>query len=234
MKIEPITGSAAEAYHRTGSRSLNRYHDFVDLLVDVGTGIADGHTVVDLCCGSGELETILSSRFQSLNLVGVDLSEDMVRMARNDAAGESNVLEFRRGDAQSLEGMEDLIGKADLVISRHAFHRLTRLSAGLSTMLSLVKPGGFIFNSSFMHLDDFDEPGFLKWVQFLTERPFSPEMRVEWALAHHYSPRIQDYREAMAQAASGTPVSEQRVWVDDQGYGIPTVKCFARRAPIKA
>jgi 8-demethylnovobiocic acid C8-methyltransferase len=228
MKIEPITGSEAEAFHRMGSRAFDRYNEFVDLLV--GAGIADGQTVVDLCCGSGELEIILSSRFPSLKLVGIDLSEDMVRIAREYAAEQGKALEFRHGDAQLLAGKEDLLEKADLVISRHAFHRLTRLSAGFATMLRLVKPGGAILNCSFMHLSDFDEPGFRTWLQFLNERPWDPEMQVVWALAHHYAPRLQDYREALAQAASETPVSEQRVWVDNQGYGVSTVKCFARRA----
>ncbi|MBT2528781.1 class I SAM-dependent methyltransferase [Streptomyces sp. ISL-99] len=228
MKIEPITGSEAEAFHRMGSRAFHMYNEFVDLLV--GAGIADGQTVVDLCCGSGELEIILSSRFPSLKLVGIDLSEDMVRIARGYAAEQGKALEFRHGDAQLLAGMEDLLEKADLVVSRHAFHRLTRLSAAFSTMLRLVKPGGAILNCSFMNPSDFDEPQFRTWLQFLNQRPWDSEMQAVWALAHHHAPRLQDYREALAQAASETPVSEQRVWVDDQGYGVPTVKCFARRA----
>lgn len=228
MKIEPITGSEAEAFHRMGSRAFDRYNEFVDLLV--GAGIADCQTLVDLGCGSGELEIILSSRFPSLKLVGIDLSEDMVRIARGYAAEQGKAVEFRHGDAQLLDGKEDLLGKADLVVSRHAFHRLTRLSAGFATMLRLVKPGGAILNCSFLHLSDFDEQGFRTWLQFLIGRPWDPEMRVAWALAHYYAPRLQDYREALAQAAGETPVSEQRVWVDDQGYGVSTVKCFARRA----
>jgi 8-demethylnovobiocic acid C8-methyltransferase len=228
MKIEPITGSEAEAFHRMGSRAFYRYNEFVDLLV--GAGLADGQTVVDLCCGSGELEIILSSRFPSLNLVGIDLSEDMIRIARGYAAEQGKALEFRHGDAQLLAGKEDLLGKADLVVSRHAFHRLTRLPAAFATMLRLVKPGGAILNCSFMHLSDFDEPGFRTWVQFLNDRPWDSEMQAVWALAHYYAPRLEDYREALAEAASETPVSEQRVWVDNQGYGVSTVKCFARRA----
>jgi 8-demethylnovobiocic acid C8-methyltransferase len=228
MKTEPITGSGAEAFHRMGSRALHKYDEFVDLLV--GAGIEDGQTVVDLCCGSGELEIILSSRFPSLNLIGVDLSEDMVRIARGYAAEEGKTVEFRYGDAQLLAGMEDLVGKADLVVSRHAFHRLTRLPAGFATMLSLVKPGGAILNCSFLHLSDFDEPEFRTWLQFLTGGRWDPEMQVAWALAHHHAPRLQDYHEALAQAVGETPVSEQRIWVDNQGYGVSTVKCFARRA----
>ncbi|MFF5087855.1 8-demethylnovobiocic acid C(8)-methyltransferase [Streptomyces niveus] len=228
MKIEAITGSEAEAFHRMGSQASPRYDEFVDLLV--GAGIADGQTVVDLCCGSGELEVILSSRFPSLNLVGVDLSEDMVRIAREYAAEQGKALEFRHGDAQLLAGMEDLAGKADLVVSRNAFHRLTRLPAAFDTMLRLAKPGGAVLNCSFIHPSDFDESGFRAWVTFLNQRPWDSEMQIVWALAHHYAPRLDDYREALAQAARETPVSEQRVWIDDQGYGVPTVKCFARRA----
>jgi 8-demethylnovobiocic acid C8-methyltransferase len=228
MKIEPITGSEAEAFHRMGSRAFPRYDEFVNLLVDAG--IADGQTVVDLCCGSGELEIILSSRFPSLNLVGIDLSEDMVRIAGEYAAEQGKTVEFRHGDAQLLDGKEDLLDRADLVVSRHAFHRLTRLPAAFATMLRLVKPGGVILNCSFLHLSDFDEPGFRTWVQFLHERPWDPEMRIAWALAHYYAPRLQDYRDALAKAVSETPVSEQRIWVDNQGYGVSTVKCFARRA----
>jgi 8-demethylnovobiocic acid C8-methyltransferase len=228
MQTEPITGSAAEAYHRMGSRAFERYKEFVDLLV--GAGIEDGQTVVDLCCGSGELEVILSSRFPSLNLIGIDLSEDMIRLARGYAAEQGKALEFRHGDVQTLDGKEDLVGTADLVVSRHAFHRLTRLADGFSTMLRLAKPGGAILNCSFLHLSDFDEAGFRTWVQFLNDRPWDAEMQSVWALAHYYAPRLQDYRDALAQAAGETPVSEQRIWVDNQGYGVATVKCFARRA----
>ncbi|MEV7387082.1 class I SAM-dependent methyltransferase [Streptomyces sp. NPDC091215] len=228
MKTEPITGSAAEAYHRMGSQAFHKYDEFVDLMV--GAGIADGQTVVDLCCGSGELEIILSSRFPALKLVGVDLSQDMVRIAREYAAEQGKALEFRHGDAQLLAGMEDLAGKADLVVTRHAFHRITRLSAGFDTMLRLVKPGGAILNVSFLQISDFDEPGFRTWLKFLNQRPWDSEMQAVWALAHHHAPRLEEYREALARAVAETPVSEQRIWVDDNGYGVPTVKCFARRA----
>lgn len=228
MKIEAITGIEAEGFHQMGARSFARYDEFVDLLV--GAGVADAETVVDLGCGSGELEVILSSRFPSLNLIGIDLSEDMIRIARGYAAEQGKAVEFRLGDAQVLDGKEDLVGKADLVVTRHAFHRLTRLSDGFSTMLRLVKPGGVIINASFLNVGDFDEPGFLTWLQFLTGRPWIPEMQVAWALAHYYSPRLEEYHAALARAAAETPVSEQRIWVDDNGYGVPTVKCFARRA----
>lgn len=228
MKIEPITGTDAEAYHRMGSRAFERYNEFVDLLVD--NGLADGQTVVDLCCGSGELEIILNSRFPSLKLIGVDLSEDMIRIAREYAADQGRTLEFRHGDVQSLAGMEDLVGRADMVVSRHAFHRLTKLPAGFDTMLRLVKPGGAVVNCSFLHLSDFDEPGFRTWVRFLNDRPWDADMQAVWALAHYHAPRLDDYRAALAEAAEKTPASEQRIWVDNRGYGVSTVKCFARRA----
>ena len=101
-------------------------------------------TVLNLGCGSGRHDRCLVER--GYTVTGVDLSEEMLRAARNAAAG-TDALSYVRGDARSIR-----LGKTfDVVIS--LFHVMSYqvtnrdLLEAFATAHAHLKPGGlFIFD----------------------------------------------------------------------------------------
>jgi SAM-dependent methyltransferase len=76
-------------------RSVARYQDrFM-----AATGISAGSAVLDIGCGTGETTRAAARLASGGSAVGIDLSGDMIAVARSRAAGIPNV-SFVRGDAQ--------------------------------------------------------------------------------------------------------------------------------------
>lgn len=102
-------------------------------------GIQPGENVVDVGCGAG-IDSLIAARMTGASgqVVGVDMSPDMLEKARRAADGRDNV-EFREGYGEELP-VED--GWADVVISNGALNLMPDKSAGLNEMHRVLKPGG--------------------------------------------------------------------------------------------
>lgn len=102
--------------------------------------LEEGATIVDLGIGPGLLALELHKRWPQAKIVGVDPSDEMLSIARRNAAaaGISN-LETKRGSAEELPlGPES----ADVVISQSSFHEWEDPRRGLGQVLRVLKPGG--------------------------------------------------------------------------------------------
>jgi ubiquinone/menaquinone biosynthesis C-methylase UbiE len=107
---------------------------------EVARAIAASHpsgTLVDLGSGTGFLATEVAKLAPQAEVVGIDLSPEMVRSALAHARGLTNV-EFRVGDvaALPLEG-----GSADFVFSTGAMHHWQDLPAAFAEVRRVLKPG---------------------------------------------------------------------------------------------
>ena len=118
------------------------HHPLLPELAALGVGTA-GRRAVDLGCGSGRTALELASTFDEV--VGVDLSEPLLALARRNAddAGRTNVsfvphdlATFRSGGPGS-EGF-------DLVFSSTALHHVEDLDAALASIRDLAAPGGWV------------------------------------------------------------------------------------------
>ena len=97
-------------------------------------------SVLDIGCGTGNLTLRLSEAGQPCRIVGVDISEGVLEVARQQAAkGGSANCEFVKGNACCLPFGD---GEFDLVVSNMVFHLLPDLSAGLAEVLRVLKPSG--------------------------------------------------------------------------------------------
>jgi cyclopropane fatty-acyl-phospholipid synthase-like methyltransferase len=63
-------------------------------------GLAAGHRVLDCPCGHGRHALALARR--GCQVIGIDYSQYALRFARQDAAAESLLVDFRQGDMQEL------------------------------------------------------------------------------------------------------------------------------------
>ena len=75
----------------------------------------DGNAVLDIGCGAGELSLAVARQRPGAHVVGVDLSGDLIAVARERASQHGNV-RFVEGDAG---GWNDPAFRPDVLMSRH-------------------------------------------------------------------------------------------------------------------
>ena len=106
--------------------------------------------VLDLACGTGSITTRLAKR--GYDMIGIDLSEDMLSIAMEKATNENLDIRFIRQDMTSFE----LYGSVDAIICTLDAVNYITSPAKLQKMFELVKyylnPNGiFIFDISSEH-----------------------------------------------------------------------------------
>ncbi len=138
MVTDYDSGQFAELYQETLAlpfRSRVEAYSFRKLIGDVR-----GKQVLDAACGDGHYSRILR-RAGAARVIGIDIAERMIALARDQEAREPLGIEYAVEDAQAVVPRQDF----DLVVAAwllcHARDRaeLLRVCAGLA---SRVKPGG--------------------------------------------------------------------------------------------
>jgi len=98
-----------------------------------------GMTVVDLACGNGPLCEILAERVGSSGcVIGVDLSDDELKLAGERLSGYSNIRLLKESAAKL--SLSD--ASADLVVCHMAFMLFTPLAQTVREIGRVLKPGG--------------------------------------------------------------------------------------------
>ena len=87
-------------------------------LAEAIAGKLKGGTLIDLGAGTGYLSIEIAKRVPALNVYGIDLSKEMVKIARKHAEGVENV-RFEIGNAADLP-FED--GSIDFIVSTGSLH----------------------------------------------------------------------------------------------------------------
>jgi len=104
-------------------------------------GVGAGASVLDCCCGTGDLALELATRVgRSGEVIGVDFAEEMLVQARRKAerAGADNV-RFVHGDALRLPLTDDRVAAATVAFGAR---NLADLDGGLRELVRVVRPGG--------------------------------------------------------------------------------------------
>jgi ubiquinone/menaquinone biosynthesis C-methylase UbiE len=101
--------------------------------------LAQGATIVDLGTGPGVLALELGKLWPQARIIGIDLSGDMLDIARKNsvAAGVSN-FETRMGRAEEIP-LES--SSVNLVVSQSSFHEWEDQQQGLLEVFRVLKPG---------------------------------------------------------------------------------------------
>ncbi len=103
-------------------------------------GLAHGERLLDVGCGLGEAGLTLARDLgEGGELVGIDLSESMLRVARANAAAAPCRVRFTVGDARSLDEPDDSF---DAVRSERTLQWLADPAAAVAEMVRVVRPGG--------------------------------------------------------------------------------------------
>jgi len=128
------------AYAAWRASTLGRITDRLeqDLILDQ-IGPPTGRRILDVGCGDGVLAVGLARR--GANVVGVDVSSDMLAAARSRALGEGQNVTF---DEARAEALPFATGAFDTVVAVTVLCFVADASAGLTEMARVLRPGGLL------------------------------------------------------------------------------------------
>ncbi len=126
-------------YSRLASRYDTRWRSYVEASVRETlrrAQVMPGERVLDVGCGTGVLLEELSSRAPRASLAGVDLSEEMLEVARRRLGA---AIELRLAPAEVLPFADATL---DVVVSTNVFHYIRHPRSALCEMHRVLKRGG--------------------------------------------------------------------------------------------
>ena len=102
------------------------------------SGVLD---ILDLGCGTGEITRRLAAHYPQARLVGVDILESNLVLARRDSANLGERVQYMQGDAFALE----IDGASiDLVVCRHMSQSVPDFPLVLAEITRVLKAGGWL------------------------------------------------------------------------------------------
>jgi SAM-dependent methyltransferase len=125
---------AAEAYEAAFVPAF--FAQWAPILCDAA-GVTAGQRILDVACGTGIVARTAADRVGTANVVGVDLNEAMLTVARRVRPD----IDWRQGDAAALP-LDD--GSADTVLCQMALMFLPDRVTALREMARVAHPGGTI------------------------------------------------------------------------------------------
>ena len=105
----------------------------------IGYGLSGGLDILDVGCGTGEITARLAELYPKAILVGVDLIERHLELAKTRCAGLGGRAVFRQADAFALPFAD---ASFDLVVCRHMLQAVPRPQAAMAEMVRVLRPGG--------------------------------------------------------------------------------------------
>ncbi len=106
-----------------------------------GYRLTGAFDALDVGCGTGEITSRLADLYPQAKLVGVDLIEAHLEIARARTAPLGERVSFRAADAFALPFDA---GAFDLVVCRHMLQAVPRPEEAMAEMVRVLKPGGRI------------------------------------------------------------------------------------------
>lgn len=97
--------------------------------------------ILDLGCGTGEISSRLAAAFPRAQVVGVDLLEGHLALARARYAQLSPRLAFAQGDGFALAFPD---GAFDLAVCRHVLQSVPEPERIVAELARVVRPGGWL------------------------------------------------------------------------------------------
>lgn len=130
-----------EQYDRVATKYDRRWSSYITNTLSFlqnWTQISSQDKVLDIACGTGEFERLVLTQEPTQEIVGVDISEKMLAIARQKLHAYPNV-SFHTAPASALPFCDNSF---DLVVSASSFHYFEDPVAALVEMKRVLKPNG--------------------------------------------------------------------------------------------
>ena len=119
-----------------------------------------GDRVLDLGCGAGWATRLLAAKVPRGEVIGIDISDEMVRRAEQASKQFSNA-SYRVGSAQKIPSEDNVFTK---VLSVESFYYYADQGRALDELFRVMAPGGRFFILINLYADN---PLSLRWVESL-------------------------------------------------------------------
>ena len=96
-------------------------------------------SVLDVGCGTGELEAVLAAKYPQATFTGIDLEETHLDRARAKNAKFGSRVQFQTGDALAIPFSDNSF---DFVVCRHLLQAVPNAPQVLREIRRVLKPGG--------------------------------------------------------------------------------------------
>ena len=165
--------------------------------------------ILDLGCGTGEITRRLAERHPQATLLGIDILEGNLALARRDSAAFGARIRYAQGDAFAL----DLADAAfDLVVCRHMSQAVPDFPLVLAEITRVLKPGGWLHLLS-------EDYGMLHFPATLDDAGFDPDRfwnqnAIAFLRSIHCDGRIGRHSPTLLQAAGYLDIAMDYVSVD--------------------
>ena len=135
MHSEPAPyDKQANRYDRTWRRYIARTLGFLKASIS----FRSSDKILDIACGTGEFECRILREHPDQQMIGIDISENMLNFAREKCRAYSNAA-FLKADASALPFPDQTF---DLVISANSLHYVAKPGASLAEMRRVLLPKG--------------------------------------------------------------------------------------------
>jgi SAM-dependent methyltransferase len=98
-------------------------------------------SILDVGCGRGNSFRLLHDKFLPQRLIGVDIDERSLRLARSQVVHDHLQVELLQSDGATLE-LPD--GSVSMLFCHQTFHHLVRQQEALSEFYRVLQPGGLL------------------------------------------------------------------------------------------
>src|SRR5512134_852432 len=146
-----VSGSAAESYERFAVGRL--FRQLAERFLE-GVPLKPGDRVLDVACGTGIVARVAAPRVAPTGkVVGLDLNEGMLAVARACSAEEGTSIAWQQGDATALPFAD---AEFDVVLCQQGLQFVPDKARALAEMQRVVAPGGVIALAVFAAVNRFD------------------------------------------------------------------------------
>jgi SAM-dependent methyltransferase len=169
------------------------FEEVADTIADVhcavvdAVGPAEGKRWLDIACGTGELAEVAHA--EGADVMGIDFAAPLIETARRRAAERGLDIDYRVGDAENLEGVDD--ASFDVVSSTFGLMFAPNHEAAAGELARVARPGGCIGLATWIPDGGIGEM-FRLMAQFQPPPPEGAGSPLDWGRPEHVQELLGD------------------------------------------